>query len=260
MYKNIKGEEIKQLGYFIDRYTLLFGVHVKYIISVFALLIVSLCNFQSDETFSVTLNSCENWGLYFWKQCSQIDCIDLIMIGILVVCITKWIYAYRIIRIIDRCFPLFTKLEIYEWHKTQLESYHEKKTELEMEKNKSVFCCGEVEKQINELQEKNSSEFSKKCMQQNNTLEKHLAEKMAGFRLKIQVIDEKLVTLTETISKLEKKTEEQKKYHDNYEENIEKAVDISGYGVLHWIMKSDKVKIEILFQGIANQLIYQSKQ
>lgn len=44
LYKDINGNGIKQLDIFIDRYTLLLGIHVKYIIFILLLLILYMLN------------------------------------------------------------------------------------------------------------------------------------------------------------------------------------------------------------------------
>lgn len=54
LYKDINGNGIKQLDIFIDRYTLLLGIHVKYIIFILLLLILYML---SDTDFSAAIHS-----------------------------------------------------------------------------------------------------------------------------------------------------------------------------------------------------------
>lgn len=228
MYKNIKGEEIRQLECFINRYSLLFGIHVKYLVYVLAL---------SELCTIVYKNSIPN------EQQLVVDGINIIQIVLLVICGIKWLYAHLITQTVDASFLLFTKLEVYVWHKVQLEKYHEKRNELEMEKAKSEFYSDELDRLIKDSKGEDKSE-------------KHLMEKASDLRLKMRTIEMELNMLSERIDKKEKDTEEQKKHEIGYETGIK---NITNRIKTRLITDSDKVKIEILFQGLANQLFYQSK-
>ena len=144
LYKDINGNGIKRLDVFIDRYTLLLGIHVKYVIFILLLLILYMLSdtdFFCRHPFFHAIGCQCNSGAVMFKS-TECACIRFnqnvrivtITVILIIFCIIKWIYVCQIKQMVTACFQFFTRLEIYTYYKHKSERLHEKKRELEQEK------------------------------------------------------------------------------------------------------------------------------
>ncbi len=258
LYKDINGNGIKQLDVFIDRYTLLLGIHVKYIIFILLLLILYMLSdtdFFCRHSFFHAIDCQCNSGAVCYKS-TECACIRFnqnirivtITVILIIFCIIKWIYACQMKPMVTACFQVFTRLEIYTYHKHKSERLHEKKRELEQEKMKSEFYYAELKRQINEYHENGKPE---------KTQGKGLFDKLNSHCLKIVLLSKELDDLSVAIERTENEMHGYKYEIDSYGSEIENAISsFVSKKKRNIVCEPDRIRIRMLFKSLGAQLLY----
>lgn len=258
LYKDIKGNRIKRLDVFVNSETLLLGIHVKYIVFILFLLILYLLgntNIFCLQPFFHALG-CQCTSDMVCHKDRECFCIEfdrnvkivIIAVALVVCCIIKWMRACQIKQIVTACFPAFTKLEIYIYHKRKLEKLYEKKRELELEKAEAEFYRNGLKKEIDELHENDM---------QGKVQKKELSDKLNSYCLKTALLDKRLVVLSSVIEQTKEMMREHRYKSDSYKTDIENAISTCGCNQKRCMVRdSDKSRIRILFKSLETQLLY----
>ena len=151
-------------------------------------------------------------------------------------------------QMVTACFHVFTRLEIYTYHKHKSERLYERKRELEQEKMKSEFYYAELKRQINEYHENEKPE---------KTHGKSLFDKLNSYCLKIVLLSKELDDLSVAIERTENEMHGYKYEIDSYGSEIENAISSFSFKENRNIVcKPDRIRIKMLFKSLGAQLLY----